>query len=395
MATNALKFIDRAPVRGNTPPASLCHFTTVHTSLKARSFHRECMPLAAAGIDVRFVAPLKSAGPRDGVTLVRHARRATLFGRIAAIPGLLVKLLRQRAGVYHFQDPQLLPLALALKLVFRKRVIYDAYEDFPSMAANKRSLPPLLRSFAARIVASLESCAARAFDGIVTADPLTLRRLRQTGTSRKLVFYNFPNLDFFPPPRPCAKRFDVVYRGGISERAGIYDLLAAMEQLAASGRPARLLLLGYFDNAAGEAAVRGRIRSLGLDARVEIRGRIDHENMAAALSEARVGVSPLRAVPKFLLNIPVKVFEYWACGLPVVSTDLPPIRPFFRNDRSGLLVPPGDSASLVQAIARLLDHPEEASQMGALGRELIVERLNNAREVHKLRRFVAQIAEAG
>ncbi len=313
--------------------------------------------------------------------------------RIAALPGLLAMLLTQCASVYHFQDPQLLPLALALKLLFRRRVIYDAYEDFPSMAANKRAIPRFLRPLAAKLVAAIESLAARAFDGVMTADPFTLRRLARIGTSRKLVFYNFPNLDFFPPPRPCTKRFDVVYRGGISERAGTYDLLDAMKILAAP-RPVSLLLLGYFDHAADEAAIRARIRLLGLDSSVEIHGRIDHEDMAGALSEARVGVCPLHAEPKFLLNIPVKVFEYWACGLPVVSTDLPPIRPFLRDRRTGLLVPPGKARPLAQSIAWLLDHPQEASRMGARGREFVTERLNNASEVHKLRRFVSQIARA-
>lgn len=394
MATNTAKWIAPAAALPIAQPITLCHFTTAHTSLKARSFHRECMPLAASGLSVRFVAPVKSAEFQDGVTIVGLSQRATTAARIAALPGLFATLLRQHASVYHFQDPQLLPLALALKLIFRRRVIYDAYEDFPSMAANKRAIPRFLRPLAFRIVASLESFAARAFDGVITADPLTLRRLARTGSSRKLVFYNFPNLDLFPPPRPCAKRFDVVYRGGISKRAGINDLLDAMKLLTASARAVRLLLLGYFDHAADEAAIRARIRELGLESNVEIRGRINHEEMAAALSEARIGVSPLQDVPKFRLNIPVKVFEYWACGLPVVSTDLPPMGPFIRDGHAGLLVPPGNAAALAQKIAWLLAHPDEASKMGARGRELIVERLNNAREVLKLRRFVAQIAGA-
>ena len=65
------------------------------------------------------------------------------------LPSLLSELLRQNANVYHFQDPELLPLGFVLKLIFRKRVIYDAYEDFPSMTANKRSIPRLMQPLAA------------------------------------------------------------------------------------------------------------------------------------------------------------------------------------------------------------------------------------------------------
>jgi glycosyltransferase involved in cell wall biosynthesis len=392
MATHEAKLTARSTPWERVPPITVCHFTTAHTDLKSRSFHREFMPLAASGFGVRYVAPVESSVHRDGVDLVAQPHRRNPLGRVFELPTLLVQLLRQRASLYHFQDPQLLPLAFALKLVFRRRVIYDAYEDFPSMAANKTAIPRVLRPLAAKFVAGIESLAAHCFDGVMTADPFTLRRLARRGTSRKLVFYNFPNLDLFPPPRPHAKPFDVVYRGGLSERAGTYVLLEAARLLAARRSPARLLLIGYFDGPAAEIALRARIRDFGLESSVEIRGRLDHEDMAGALGEALIGVCPLQPVPKFLLNIPVKVFEYWASGLPVVASDLPPIRAFFRDRLAGFLVTPENAAALAGSIGWLLDHPEEAARMGQRGREIVAQRFNNRAEIHKLRKFCAQIA---
>jgi glycosyltransferase involved in cell wall biosynthesis len=392
MATHAAKLIARRMPWERALPITVCHFTTAHTDFKSRSFHREFMPLAASGFGIRYVAPAESSVHREGVDVIAIPQRGNPLGRAFAFPALLLQLLRQRASLYHFQDPQLLPLAFMLKLLFGRRIIYDAYEDFPSMAANKTVIPRLLRPLAARVVASVESFAARCFDGVMTADPFTLRRLARRGTSRKLVFYNFPNLDLFPQPRPHEKRFDVVYRGGLSERAGTYLLLEAMRLLAARRSPTRLLLIGYFDGPAAETELRARIRGFGLESSVEIRGRLDHEVMAAALGEARIGVCPLQPVPKFLLNIPVKVFEYWACGLPVVASDLPPIRPFFRDKEAGFLVPPESPAELARSISWLLDHPDEAARMGQRGREIVAQRFNNSAEIHKLRKFCAQIA---
>jgi len=393
MATHAAKLIALSAPQESARSVTLCHFTTAHAELKSRSFHREFMPLAAAGFGVRYVAPMTSSTSRDGVDLIALPLRANRLRRLLALPALLAKLLRQRASLYHFQDPQLLPLALVLKLLFRKRVVYDAYEDFPSMAADKSSIPRFLRPFAAKLMAGLESLAARSFDGVMTADPFTLRRMAHRGNSRKLVFYNFPNLDLFPSLRARAKSFGVVYRGGLSERAGTFLLLEAMRLLSTRANPVRLLLIGYFDSPADETALRERICVLGLESSVEIRGRLAHEQMAGALSEARIGVCPLQPVPKFLLNIPVKVFEYWACGLPVVASDLPPIRPFLRNGHAGFLFPPKSATALAQSIGWLLDHPQEAARIGERGRELVAQRFNNSCEVHKLRRFCAQIAE--
>jgi glycosyltransferase involved in cell wall biosynthesis len=392
MATYVAESAIGATARELGRPLRICHFTTAHTELKSRSFHRQLMPLAAGGVEVRYLAPVASGAHRNGVDVIGFPARRNRLRRILSLPRLLPLLLRQEADLYHFQDPELLPVAFVLKLVFRRLVVYDAYEDFPSMVANKKFLPRPIGPLAAKIIDGTERLAACCFDGLMTADPLTLRRLAKTGASKKLVLYNFPNLDLFPGPTLRPKRFDVVCRGGLSERAGTYVLLDAMRLLAAQNRRVRLLLIGYFDDLSAEKRLRERIREFGLTRNIVIRGRMDHERMAEALSEARIGVCPLQPIPKFMRNIPVKVFEYWACGLPVVASDLPPIRPFLRHAEAGLLSSPESAVDLAQAIAWLLDNPQAAARMGRRGRDLVVQRLNNSSEVHKLRRFCAQIA---
>ncbi|HVB85816.1 MAG TPA: glycosyltransferase [Candidatus Dormibacteraeota bacterium] len=392
MATQTAQFVhDRAAPRSERPLV-VCHCTIAHTELKSRSYHRQLLPLAETGVAVRYLAPMRPSALARGIDVVELGRPANLLQRVFAWPALLAKLVRQRAAIYHIQDPQLLPVAFVLKVVFRKRIVYDAYEDFPSIAAGKKSVPAVLRSTAAAVVALAEKFAARFLDAIITADPLTLRRFVRQRKSRKLVFYNFPNLNFFPPPRPHHASFDLLYRGGLSERTGTYVLLDALRLLAARRNPPRLLLIGYFDDPRSEEALRQRMDGLGLGGLIEIRGRVAHERMANAISEARIGISPLLPVRKFRLNIPVKIFEYWACGLPVVATDLAPMRPFFRDGEAGLLVPPASATRLAGSIAHLLDHPDEAACMGRRGRALVSQRFNNVTEVQKLSRLFASIA---
>jgi len=371
-------------IRNASDQPVICHFTIAHSSLKSRSFHREFLPLAQAGIVVRYVSPAAIDGLHDGIHFVPLPQRPARFNVLSNPARLIRTLLQQHADIYHFQDPQLLPIGLLLKLCFRKRVIYDAYEDFPSMAANKSSLPRGFRPIAAQLISATEALAARTLDAVTTADPLTIRRLARHRGSRKFVFYNFPNLNFFPVPCNKEKRFDLVYRGGLSERAGTFLLLDAVRRVANDHPSIRLLLIGYSDSLEVERQLRARIAVLGLTPNVEIRGRIPHEEMAGALAEARIGVSPLLDIPKFRLNIPVKIFEYWACGLPVIASDLTPSRPFIRNSEAAILFPPGDANALALALASLLAHPSRASEMGQRGRALIEQRLNNALESHKL-----------
>ncbi|HEY4878655.1 MAG TPA: glycosyltransferase family 4 protein [Candidatus Acidoferrales bacterium] len=351
----------------------------------------QCKPLAELGVEVQYVSPAVTSQGQRQMKFVRLPFRATRLNALLEIPFLLKILLQQRADIYHFQDPELLPLAFVMKLIFRRRVVFDCYEDFASMAYSKRGLPRIARPVVARLTHAVQKFAAVGFDGIMTADPLTLRRIARSGRSAKLTFYNFPNLRFFPAPQSRVKEFDVVYRGGLSDRAGTWLLLDAMRLLALRGRPIRLLLIGYCDDPHVQAELRARVQDQGLTDHVEVHGRISHEEMAAALGRARVGVSPLQDIPKFRVNIPVKVFEYWACGLPVVASDLPPIRPFFKNVSGGLLFPAGDARALAQSIAWLLEHPLSAARMGRRGRTAIETRFTHRNEIHKLLKFYTRL----
>lgn len=373
-----------APFANVARQIRFCHFTSVHTSLKSRSFHRQCLPLAEAGFNIRYVSPASIDGVLPNLQFVQISKNDSAIGFLSSQISLLRAILRQDADIYHFQDPQVLPVALALKLFFRKRVIYDAYEDFPSMAAQKAPIPASLRPLAQKLMAAAESYTSQKLDAILTADHLTLRRFAGIGSSEKRVLYNFPNLDFFPLQHSPLKRFDLVYRGGLSERAGTFLLLDALRLLAADNVRPSLLLLGYTDGAQADKTLRQKIATLGPASQVEIRGRIPHDEMAAALGSARIGICPLLDTPKFRLNIPVKIFEYWACSLPIIASDLPPSRPFMRGSAAGLLCPPGDAGALARSIADLLDNPAEAQKMGRRGRAIIERRFNNQTEARKL-----------
>ncbi len=113
--------------------------------------------------------------------------------------------------------------------------------------------------------------------------------------------------------------------------------------------------------------------------------------MAKTLGLARIALSPLEKTPKFMNNIPVKVFESWACGLPVIATDLPPIRPFFARRELGLLVRPGDAHDLANAIQDLLASAELIREWGRRGRQLVVKRYNAEVQIRKLLSFYERV----
>jgi glycosyltransferase involved in cell wall biosynthesis len=91
----------------------------------------------------------------------------------------------------------------------------------------------------------------------------------------------------------------------------------------------------------------------------------------------------LRAADVFVLpsrreGLPVALMEAMSCALPCVASRLPGATDTLIEDGvSGVLVPPGDVAAFVSAVAAVLADPARASAMGAAARQVILDRFAN------------------
>lgn len=142
----------------------------------------------------------------------------------------------------------------------------------------------------------------------------------------------------------------LAYVGSLDPHKGLDLLLQAAE--ASRQRPP-LLVAGGKSSAEVEA-FRARASRLAPNVRVEVTGWLDKPGLSRCLHRAAVGVLPLRDT-FFNRNLtsPLKLFDYYAHGIPVVSSDLPALRELVDDGGTGLFFPPGDSKALAGVIDRL------------------------------------------
>ena len=179
----------------------------------------------------------------------------------------------------------------------------------------------------------------------------------------------------------------VVTAGRHEFQKGQLDLVEAIARLADRGRT--LLLI-----AGREGTLTPELRSAAapLGDRVRLLGHRDDlpEILAAA---------DLFAFPSLYEGMPGAVIEAMALGLPVVASDIPPVREVVEPGVSALLVPPGEPGSLAAAIDAMLADRERASAAGRRGREIFEGRFTLERSVRGMldlyRRQLEPIAAGG
>jgi len=68
----------------------------------------------------------------------------------------------------------------------------------------------------------------------------------------------------------------------------------------------------------------------------------------------------------------IVLLEAWLHGRPVIGARAGGIPAVIDDGATGLLVPYGDVPAISRAVERLLDHPDEAARLGAVGRERVL-----------------------
>jgi glycosyltransferase involved in cell wall biosynthesis len=101
-------------------------------------------------------------------------------------------------------------------------------------------------------------------------------------------------------------------------------------------------------------------------------GHIDHPSCQAIMRSVDILLMPyqhevsigIRGHDTARWMSPMKMFEYMASGVPIISSDLPVLREVLSHENNSLLVPPDNCEAWVLALNRLIDDYDLAESIG-------------------------------
>lgn len=358
----------------------ICILTSVHSPFDTRIFYKQAKSLVKAGYDVTLIAQHDKDEVVDGVRIIALPKPKNRFWRMLGTWRVFKLALKQKADIYHFHDPELIPAGLFLKLLTKGKLIRDVHEDYGKTVLSKRYLPEYIRKVAARLTNLIGKSTAIFFDAIIVASDDLLKSF--SSHKRAVAVRNFPILPEFAVREGITDNdtaFSLIYAGGLAEERGISEIVQAMEYLDSS-KNVRLVLYGKFDPEAYEEQIR-KLEGFG---RVEYRGWVEPEHVWGKMAQATVGIVCLRPVERYTLGMPTKLFEYMAAGLPVIASNFPLWKEVVEGNSCGLTVNPLDSKEIAKAVEHLIEHPEEAKKMGKNGRKAVLEKYNWETESKRL-----------
>jgi glycosyltransferase involved in cell wall biosynthesis len=277
--------------------------------------------------------------------------------------------LRRRLDVVHTHNMPDLIVATALAPRLRGTpVVLDIHDTFPELFATKFGRPH--DDLLTRLLRAEERASAAVASRVVVVTEQARRRLegRGVGVGRTTVVMNSPDERVFGAPRAPVSwpegPLRILYHGGLAPRFGVETAIRAVgllgtEHAAADHQGKRMPEVHL--RVCGSGEDRNRLAALAAHVapgRVDIAPEpVPFAQIPAELERAHIGVVPTLHDSFTELLLPVKLLEYVHMGLPVVSSRLPCISDYFREDEDLSVFTPGDPHALAAALRQMCLDP--------------------------------------
>ena len=307
-----------------------------------------------------------------------------LLERAAAFGSYLDQILGAAAAslsIAHFRDPWSgVPILSAS---------HDCASVFEVNALPSIELPHAYPAIAPRTLEKLRSaelfCLDRC-DAIVTPSHTTRRLLESLGVAAAKITVVPNGADL---PEACARPPDapaqyLIYFGALQTWQGVDTLLRAFALLA--DLDLHLVVCGSLRSSEARRMERFAER-LGVAERIVWHWELSAAELQPWIAHAELSLAPLRECARNVLQgcAPLKILESMAAGVPVIASDLPPVREIIRDGVDGRLIAPDRPAELARAIRVLIAYPERRGALGESARARIAEQFTWERSLRTLR----------
>ncbi len=367
----------------------VCHITSVHPPFDVRIFHKEAKSLARAGYDVTLIAQHEKDEVVDGIRIINLQRPRNRMERMTkTVWSAFRKALKIDADLYHFHDPELLPIAKLLTLI-GKRVVYDMHENVPKQIKKKGWINPSLRKYVAKLVCFTERFLMLDVP-VIFAE--TSYHKDYLWVKKYTTVLNMPLINQLYSLKSDAQKTvgaSVGYIGGVSEARGSLTTIEALRILNDRGVEPRFECIGPADKPHEEQLLK-LCEEYKLH-NVVFHGRIPAYEGWPIIAQCDIGLTVLHPIPNYIESYPTKLFEYMAMGLPVIASNFPLYQEIVEGAECGICIDPLNPEELAGAIQFIVKHPAEAKQMGENGRRAVEERYNWGMEEEKLLQLYSEL----
>ncbi|MCD4658336.1 MAG: glycosyltransferase [Planctomycetes bacterium] len=351
------------------------HMTSVHNPFDVRIFHKECKSLHKAVFDVSLIAPHDNDEIVECIKILAVPKsKNRLLRMIKTTWQVFRRAFKEKASIYHFHDPELIPMGLLLKLL-GKNVIYDIHEDYVTSIKIKDYFNKTTGYAIAAFFNYFERFCSLFFENIIAEKYYIFRFPNSTEILNYQILSKLDNNhnNNSNNIHNVSSNCNLLYTGSISVYRGALIYAAIPESLP----DIRIYLIGYCPEALYQKLSNKDIINKQLFI-IDGNKYLPYDEMIQQYNSKQwvCGLAIFPYNPHYIKKILGKFYEYMYMKIPIICSDFPVWNNFIAENKCGISVNPNEMASITKAIDWLIKHPDEAKQMGENGHNAVKARYN-------------------
>ena len=307
-----------------------------------------------------------------------------IVNHLILFPQVIGKVVEHRTPVIHVHDLQYALIVAIIGRIFRRKVIYDAHEDYTGMTRGYLERNGVLkktyfRAFLAYYILS-ETLVCRLSSRIAVVVQENRNRLigLKVPADKIVVVSNTPDVNALKrltvSSQRVAKKIVISYVGGFSYLRGLDILVEALPSIMRKYPETLLVLVGnggdYFANLVSLS------KKLEVEKKVTFTGWVSFDKAMEYIQKSDIGVIPHRSGPHTNSTVPHKLFQYMFYRKPVIVSDVKPLKRIVTETGCGLVFHAGDNEDLAEKILELIEDASKQSEMGEKGRSAVETKYN-------------------
>ena len=211
--------------------------------------------------------------------------------------------------------------------------------------------------------------------------------------TKNIIGY-YPVLKYFNyrPPDLLKEEIVLGYAGVVTIERGIINLLRISNAIAENypDKSFTLLIFGKFTYYNEESHFHQLLKQYK-SIKVEFANWTDYDKMSIVIEKMDICFDLRDRNFIYRNSLPIKIFEYMACGKPFIYADIKPISNEINIHQHGFLVNPDNDQEVISAVERYLNNPDLSVTHSKKSRRLIEENKNWENESKKLIQLVNDI----
>jgi len=167
-----------------------------------------------------------------------------------------------------------------------------------------------------------------------------------------------------------SSEFVISYIGSYGPHRGLDVVIKAMPEILSHISGARFVVIGKGKN---KKELESLAQRINIENSVLFVDWMDYENLTKEFRKADIGVIPHHPSEHTETTIPNKLFEYMYFKVPVITSDLTPLKRIIEETRAGKVFKSGNCEDFAKKVLEIFDNPDN---YGEKGNRAVIEKYN-------------------